>query len=273
MDKLEGRVAVITGGASGIGRGAAIALANAGVRVVIADINTDSAQAVVREIGADSAIAVACDVSESAGFERARDAALATFSRVDIVMNNAGILTSGLPDELPLEEWQRVLDVNLLSVVRSNAVFLPVLMSQGAGHIINTSSFSGLYTYAFDRLPYAAAKAGLIQYTEGLALYLKPKGIGVTCLCPGPVRTNIMSSLANPFSSELEIRGPGSRFELIEAEAVGEMVVNAIINDTFMLLTHPQVTELLVERASHWDAFLQRQIDHPHIIIPGKKNQ
>ncbi|HLS97906.1 MAG: SDR family oxidoreductase [Porticoccaceae bacterium] len=270
MKDLEGRVAIITGAASGIGRGTAIAMGRAGIRVVVTDINEAGARAVADDIGAN-AVAQVCDVGQLADFERARDTALATFGRVDIVMNNAGILTSGLPEDLPFDEWMRVLDSNLLSIVRSNQVFLPLFLEKGEGHIVNTASFAGLMTYSYDRLPYSAAKAGVVQLSEGLAIYLKPKGIGVTCLCPGPVRTNIMTTIKQRYSEGLDIRGPGPQFDLIEPEAAGEMVVNAIRNDIFMLPTHPQVRELLIERASDWDAFIQRQIDSPHIIVPRQK--
>jgi NAD(P)-dependent dehydrogenase (short-subunit alcohol dehydrogenase family) len=270
MKNLENKVALVTGGASGIGEATAQALAGVGCRVIIADINEEGGRRVAASIGDDRAFAIHCDVGAPDAFDAAKEATLEKFGRIDIVMNNAGILTSGRPEDLPVEEWQRVLDVNLMSVVRSNAVFLPIFLEQGSGHIVNTASFSGLYTYAYDRLPYAAAKAALIQLSEGLALYLRPQGIGVTCLCPGPVKTNIMSS-TRTFSEGLDIRGPGAQFSLLEAEEVGRMVVDAIRNDTFMLPTDHQVRELLVERASDWDGFLQRQIDSPHIIVPGKR--
>lgn len=271
MKDLVGKVAIITGAASGIGKGAALAMAKAGMKVVIADINAQGAQSVADELGGkDKAIAIHCDVSKPEAFDTIKNICLSTFGRIDVVMNNAGILTSGKPDELPVEEWLRVLDINLMSVVRSNAVFLPLLIEQGEGHIVNTSSFSGLYTYAFDRLPYAAAKAALVQMSEGLAIYLNPKGVGVTCLCPGPVPTNIMSSLTKTYSKDLDIRGPGPQFGMVAAEDVGQMVVDAIINNTFMLPTHPQVKEVLIDRASDWDGFLQKQINSPHIIVPGK---
>jgi short-subunit dehydrogenase len=104
-------------------------------------------------------------------------------------------------------------------VVRSNAVFLPIFLQAGAGHIVNTASFAGLYTYAFDRLPYAASKAAIFQMSEGLALYLRPKNIGVTVLCPGPVRTNIMRT-AKVYTKGIKIRGPGVEFGLMTPEQV-----------------------------------------------------
>ena len=268
MQQLDGKVAIITGAASGIGRGTALTLARENVAIIAADINQQGALQVAAEITAAGGRAhgLRCDVAEADAFEKLKTETLAQFGRVDIVMNNVGVLTCGLPDELPVTEWERILQTNLMSVVRSNAVFLPLLIAQKSGHIVNTASFAGLFTYAYDRLPYAAAKAAIVQISEGLALYLRPLGIGVTCLCPGPVKTNIMST-SRRFGEGLDVRGPGPSYDLIEPEAVGAMVVDAIRTNKFMLPTHPQVRKQLIARASDWDAFLQQQIDSPHVIV------
>jgi NAD(P)-dependent dehydrogenase (short-subunit alcohol dehydrogenase family) len=107
-------------------------------------------------------------------------------------------------------------------VVRSNAVFLPLLIEQGHGHIVNTASFAGLFTYSYDRLPYAAAKAAIVQISEGLRLYLHPRGVGVTVLCPGPVMTNIMASMPPGFGPDVATRGPGEQFTPLQPEIVGD---------------------------------------------------
>ena len=273
MQDLTGKTAIITGGASGIGRATALALSRAGARAVVADIDYEGAASVAREIeqGGGQAIGVRCDVTVDAAFIKLADAALQRFGRVDIVMNNVGVLTSGRPDELPITEWQRIIDINLMSVVRSNHVFLPLLIAQGSGHIVNTGSFAGLYTYAYDRLPYAATKAAIVQMSEGLALYLRPMGIGVTCLCPGPVRTNIMRSLRS-FSTGLDVRGPGAQFAPLEPEAVGEMVVAAIKRNQLLLVTDEQVREILVRRARDPESVLEEQIRSPHIIARARSS-
>jgi NAD(P)-dependent dehydrogenase (short-subunit alcohol dehydrogenase family) len=273
MMEIAGRVAVVTGASSGIGKGSALALARAGAKIVIADIDLAKGEQAAAEIKAEGgdALAVECDVGRDGEFEKLRDLTLDAFGGVDIVMNNAGVISSGLPEDVPLEEWQRVFNINLMSAVRSNGVFLPIFLKQGFGHIVNTASFAGLYTYAFDRLPYAASKAAIFQMSEGLALYLKPKGIGVTVLCPGPVRTNIMQA-ARVFSTDVQIRAPGRQFDLLTADAVGEMVVDAIRKQVFFLPTHPQVQEILVRRAGDFDAYLQSQIDNPHIVDLPKRN-
>jgi NAD(P)-dependent dehydrogenase (short-subunit alcohol dehydrogenase family) len=261
VKNLQGAVAIITGAGSGIGRGTAQALAARGAKVIVADRDRAGAEETVGLIAAagGTATPVENDVLAPTAFTDLREAALSAFGRVDIVMNNVGALTRGRPDAIPVDEWRRVLEVNLLSVVRSNDVFVPLFLEQGSGHIVNTASFAGLYTYAWDRTPYAAAKAAVVQLSEGLRLYLHPQGIGVTVLCPGPVMTGIMRSLPPTFGPETPTRGPGKQFELLQPDAVGELVAQAIIDDTFWLPTHPQVREVLVERASGWDAFLAHQ--------------
>ncbi|MCX2730148.1 SDR family NAD(P)-dependent oxidoreductase [Saccharopolyspora sp. NFXS83] len=261
METLQDKVAVITGAASGIGRAAAWSLVRRGARVVIADIDADGAERVAGEIAAagGSALAVPCDVAAEGAFEELRRSALDGFGRVDVVMNNAGVLTRGLPEHIPVAEWQRVLDINLMSVVRSNSAFLPLLVEQGSGHLVNTASFAGLFTYSYDRLPYAASKAALIQLSEGLALYLRPQGIGVTVLCPGPVVTGIAGSIRS-FGPETTTCGPGPEFEALQPEQVGEQVAEAILANRFMLQTDDNVRPHLRSRAADWDAYLEDRI-------------
>src|ERR1700739_237790 len=188
MDSLTGKVAIITGAASGIGRATASALAKRGARIVVADINGEGAATAAAAIDAagGQAAGVRCDVSADNPFDDLKSFALDRFGAVDVVTNNVGGLTRGRPEYLPIHQWRRVLDLNLMSVVRSNATFLPLLIEQRHGHIVNTASFAGLFSYSYDRLPYAAAKAAVVQMSEGLRLYLRPMGIGVTVLCPGP---------------------------------------------------------------------------------------
>jgi len=186
-----------------------------------------------------------------------RDLALADFARLDIVMNNVGVIAAGPPLSIPFTEWQRVVDTNLLSLVRSNQVFLPVLLERGDGHVVNTASTNGLFSYSYDRLPYTATKAAIVGVSEALALYLKPRGVGVTCLCPGPVATNIVEQIA--YHGDLSgVRGPA--LDLLDPEVVGEQVVGAVRADTFLLLTHPEVHDLLVRRAEDPEAFVAAQI-------------
>src|SRR6478752_172955 len=131
MQDLFGRVAIVTGAGSGIGRAAVLAFARAG------------AVAEEARAGSVSAVGVACDVRRDEDLVAVRDRALAELGRIDIVMNNVGVIAAGAPLNIPFDEWQRVVDTNLLSVVRSNQVFLPLLLEQGDGHVVNTASTNG----------------------------------------------------------------------------------------------------------------------------------
>jgi NAD(P)-dependent dehydrogenase (short-subunit alcohol dehydrogenase family) len=260
MEDLTDRVAVITGGGSGIGRATALALANAGVRVAVTDINAERADKVAGEIVAAGGAAFGrpCDVSSDSDMVSLRQAALAEFGRVDVVMNNVGLLVAGLPENIPIAAWQRLIDVNLLSVARSISLFLPDLLAQGSGHIVNTASTAGLYAYSFERLPYSATKGAIVSLSEALALYARPKGVGVTVLCPGPVATNIAEQIE--IYGELEaLRGPG--LPVLDPAVVGDQVVDAIRRNIFFLPTHQEVHDLLVQRAKDPEGFLNRQIE------------
>ena len=226
---------------------------------MIADVDIERARAVehdARELGVEAA-AVRCDVTSDADFAALRDITVERFDRVDIVMNNVSMIPIGRPETLPMDAWQRTIDVNLLSVVRSLHVFLPILLEQGSGHIVNTASTAGLFAYAFERLPYSATKGAVIAMSEGLALYLRPKGIGVSCLCPGPVATNIGEQIT--FHDQMPINSPLD-LEVLDAAVVGDLVVDAVRANTFLVLTHHEVHEILVRRAQDPEAFLTAQI-------------
>jgi NAD(P)-dependent dehydrogenase (short-subunit alcohol dehydrogenase family) len=260
MEDLTDRVGVITGGGSGIGRATAISLANVGVRVGVADLSGERAQTVASEITAagGQAFGVRCDVSSDEDMASLRQAALTHFGRVDIVMNNVGVLVIGRPEDIPVSAWQRLIDINLVSVARSISLFLPDLLAQGSGHIVNTASTAGLYAYSFERLPYSATKGAVVALSEALALYARPRGVGVTVLCPGPVATNIAEQV-KVFGELKRIHGP--RLPLLDPAVVGEQVLDAIRRDIFFLPTHPEIHDILVERAQDPEGFLARQIE------------
>lgn len=256
---LDGAVAILTGAGSGIGRATAISFARRGAHVVVSDLDLERAEqtaADVVEAGGD-ALGVRVDVAQQDDFDALRDRCLDRFGRIDIVMNNVGVLAMGAPESLPIEAWQRVLELNLLSIARSNLVFLPMLLEQGRGHVVNTASASGLLAYGFDRLPYVASKHAVVGISEALALYLGPRGIGVTCVCPSGVMTNILEQIT-VYGEASTPRAP--QHPLVDAEVVGELIADAVTTGTFLVVTAPEIHDELVERATDPEAYVQRMI-------------
>lgn len=225
----------------------------------MSDVNAARAEetaALVVQAGGE-AVGMRVDVGRQDDLEELRDRCLERFGRVDVVCNNVGVLAMGAPESLPLEAWQRVLDLNVLSIARSNVVFLPLLLEQGRGHVVNTASASGLLAYGFDRLPYVASKHAVVGLSEALAMYLGPKGIGVTCVCPSGVITNIVEQIT-VYGEATTPRAP--QHPLVEAEVVGELVAQAVTAGTFLVVTAPEIHDELRERASDPDAYVQRMI-------------
>jgi NAD(P)-dependent dehydrogenase (short-subunit alcohol dehydrogenase family) len=260
MESVEGRVTVITGAGSGIGRATALSLARRGARVTVSDISLERAHAVAEEVDAvgSRGLAVHCDVTDSGEVDALRAVTLDAFGRVDIVMSNVGILVKGLPLDIPLEAWEQVLDVNVLGMVRVINAFLPSLLAQGSGHLVTTGSTAGLFPYADDRLPYAAAKGAVIAMTEALALYLHPLGIGVSCVCPAGVSTNI--------AEQTRRYGPPTptrarQIPLVTAEEMGDIVVEGILAGELLIMSHPVARELLREHDADRRAFLEHQVE------------
>ncbi|MBL7502364.1 SDR family oxidoreductase [Frankia nepalensis] len=258
--RLAGAVAVLTGAGSGIGRASAVEFARRGARVVVSDLDADRAAATTADIVKEGGegVAVRVDVTSEADLAGLRAAALDRFGRVDLVMNNAGVLAVGAPESLPDAAWERVLDVNLLSVARSNRVFLPLLLEQGSGHVVNTASASGLLAYGFDRLPYVASKHAVVGVSEALALYLGPRGVGVTCLCPSGVITNIMEQITAYGPTSATPRAP--KHEIVTAEQVATLTADAVERGQFLVVTAPEVQPELVERATDLEAYLRARI-------------
>jgi len=196
MRELAGKTAFVTGGASGIGLALGRAFAEAGMKVMLADIDADALAGAVeslRGFGRDVR-GVACDVADAASVARAAEASYAAFGHVHVVCNNAGVAGGSGIDTIALDTWRWVLDVNLMGVLYGIHAFLPHIRGHGeGGHFVNTASLAGLQS-GLGFSPYATSKFAVVAMSEGLALQLKPLGIGVTVLCPGFVRTRISES-------------------------------------------------------------------------------
>jgi NAD(P)-dependent dehydrogenase (short-subunit alcohol dehydrogenase family) len=255
MRELAGRTAFVTGGAGGIGLAMAQAFAGAGMKVMIADIETDALGTAVeslRGITPDTE-GILCDVADAASVERAAQATFDRFGHVHVVCNNAGVAAGGGIDHISLDNWRWVIDVNLMGVVHGIRSFLPHIRSHGeGGHIVNTASMAGMQG-GLGFSPYGASKFAVVSMSEGLNMQLKPHGIGVSVLCPSYVRTKIGESGRNRparYGATLPL-DPLSPAAAMVAEIarnlqagldpadVAARVIAAIRDDRLYIFTHP----------------------------------
>jgi NAD(P)-dependent dehydrogenase (short-subunit alcohol dehydrogenase family) len=263
MQELGGKVAVVTGGASGIGFATASALAGEGMKLVLADIEADALDEAVAKLAASGAevIGVATDVASWESVEALRDAAVAAFGTVHLVMNNAGVGVGGSMWDLDLDTWRWTLGVNLWGVIHGVKAFVPLLLAQGEGHVVNTASVAGLTSPPFMG-PYNVTKHGVVTLSETLATELAMAGgtVGASVLCPGWVRTRIHESDRNrpgePSSDPDQLAVQAATREAINGlisggispDEVAARVVDAIKTDRFYILTHPEMTPAVGER-------------------------
>lgn len=273
MIEFNGASAVVTGAGSGLGREVARALAARGASVVVADINEAGIDETVAEVerAGGVALGVRTDVTRQDDLDQLRDHTIEVFGKIDLLINNAAVLVVGLPTDIPLQEWERVLSINLLSVVRSVHAFVPTMIAQGAGHILNVSSTAGLWPYAYDRLPYAASKAAVIALSEGLGLYLRPLGIGVTCFAPGGVAGGRIIDSVRYFGERQPVRGAGLKADAVQD--VARMIIEAIREDAVLKVPSDEIRQIVLEHHADPTAFTAKQLERiargDHIIAAG----
>ena len=214
MGKLVGRTAIVTGGANGIGRGIAEAFAREGADVVVADIATsDQAQPVIEAIrqAQQKALYFHTDVADEKQVQAMVNAALAAFGHIDILVNNAGIFTQSLVEDLPVADWDRVLNVNLRGTFLCTHYVLPHLLKQGWGRIINIASQLG-YIGGVEVAHYCASKGGVIAFTKALAREVATRNVLVNGIAPGPILTDLLASETEEWKAAKLAELPIGRF-------------------------------------------------------------
>ncbi|MFC4254766.1 SDR family NAD(P)-dependent oxidoreductase [Altererythrobacter xixiisoli] len=252
MDNLDGRVAVITGGASGIGRAMAEAMIAQGMQVLIADIEPGQLDRTAADIGAASMVV---DVTSADQVSALAAAALDRFGTVDVLCNNAGIGPMAPLAGLTLNDWRWMIDVNLWGVIHGITAFLPVLRANPrGGHIVNTASMAGLMPVP-GLVPYCASKYAVIGLSEAMAEDLAVEGsdIGVSILCPGPVRSNLGTSTRNrpahlagaltDVQLEDSVQFEDQPVNWLSAEDTAQLVIAAIRENRRYVITHPDMLE------------------------------
>jgi NAD(P)-dependent dehydrogenase (short-subunit alcohol dehydrogenase family) len=258
MDDFTGRVAVVTGGASGIGFATAKALAAEGCRLVLADIQQEALDAATAEISALGAdvIGVRTDVTKREALEHLADVCWERFGGAHILFNNAGIAVAGPVAETSHDDWRWCIDVDLWGPIHGVEVFVPRMIAQAeGGHVLSTASFAGLVPNV-GLGAYCVAKYGVVALMEVLHKELRPHGIGASVLCPMRVPTQIDASGRNRQDA---YGGPGAQDypqmdegdlagSVVAVEEVAALVVSGIREGRLYLLTHPESLEFVRRR-------------------------
>jgi NAD(P)-dependent dehydrogenase (short-subunit alcohol dehydrogenase family) len=269
MKDFDGKVAFVTGGASGIGLALARALAAAGASVTIADVEQAALDAAVEQLRETSrnVRGVVCDVSDANAVHAAADRMFSKPGKVHVLCNNAGVSVIGLTEETAAHDWQWLISVNLMGVVHGLQAFLPRMKRQGeGGYIINTASGAGLMNPGMISA-YSATKFAVVGISEGLSAELAGTGIGVSVLCPSYVATNIASSArnrptrfggapelapddpVNPMSTQVELLRTG-----LSPEVVAARTLEAVAEGQLYVFTHPDMRGAIDERDARIEA-------------------
>ncbi len=252
---FAGASVLIFGGAKGIGRAVALEWARRGARLALADIDEAAAHAVAAEIGGDS-FGLRADVLSDTSVAATVAAAAARLGPLDIVMNNVGGMLNGHPEDIPIAEWQRIMDLNYFAAVRGVQAVLPGMLARGKGHVVNTASFAGLYPYAASRVPYAAAKAAVISMTQNMALYAEPLGVRLSCLIPGPVMTGVLDTMTS-WTPDCPMRGPGTETTLLLPEALAVKLSDGMAAGEVVIPSDDVAFDIVRRWAASPDAFIR----------------
>jgi NAD(P)-dependent dehydrogenase (short-subunit alcohol dehydrogenase family) len=218
MSRLDGRVALVTGAASGIGAGIAIAFAREGADIVVADkVDADKAADVLEAIKGHGreALFVQADVSDEASVREMADEALGHFGRVDILVNNAGIFTESLLETMPIDDWDRVVNTNLRGTFLCTRMLIGQMLQRGEGRIINIASQLG-QVGGSSVAHYSASKAGVIGLTKALAREVSQRGVLVNAIAPGPIETPLLDSETEQWRSAKLAELPIGRFGTVD---------------------------------------------------------
>lgn len=245
MAKASYHRVAITGAAGGLGRAMALEFASKGYKVAVADLNQQAGEQVVEEIAkaGGEAFFVFCNVCEEADIDTLLKECQSRWDGVDVLINNAGVASYGAIHKEPMSSWQKLLDINVLGVVRGCKAFVPAMKAQGGGHIVNIASIAGI-TCTPMMSSYNVSKAAVIGLSETLRWELKKSRIGVTVVCPSMFKTGLVES--SGMSESTAASGISKMMEAsnLTAERIAEMVCKAAERNQFMLLPHKETRKL-----------------------------
>jgi NAD(P)-dependent dehydrogenase (short-subunit alcohol dehydrogenase family) len=239
---VKDKVAVVTGGAQGIGLGLCTRFAREGAHVVLSDLSQEKCDRVAGPIGA---FAVAADVGREEDVARLVAATVERFGRIDLFVSNAGIAVDGGIDT-PNDGWEKIIAVNLMSEIYAARHALPHMLEQGSGYLLNVASAAGLLVIP-DTVSYTVTKHAAIGFTEWLAVMYGDRGIGVSVLCPAAVLTPILAGKQDTPEGQ----------DAISTEQLAEIVIDGLAEERFMINTHPWVLEKFAIKARDYDEYIR----------------
>ncbi|SIR74718.1 SDR family oxidoreductase [Williamsia sterculiae] len=269
---IERRVAIVTGGGSGIGAAVARHLADAGARVVVADLDGAAADAVAQSISAghaDAAIGVRADAADTADITALIELAGTEFGPVDIYVANAGI--AGAPGlDVSEAEWDLSFGINLRAHIRAAQLLVPDWIDRGAGYFLSTASAAGLLTQ-INSATYSVTKHAAVGFAEWLSVTYGDRGVRVSCLCPMGVDTPLLRAgqrSADP-AANAAMRAVTTAGAVLTADAVAESVITAIGDERFLVLPHPEVLEMYRQKGADYDRWLAGMRRYQRIVTEG----
>jgi NAD(P)-dependent dehydrogenase (short-subunit alcohol dehydrogenase family) len=284
---VQGKTAFITGGASGIGLGIAAAFVDAGMKVVLADLrqdHIDEALAAFETRGQSASVhAIRLDVTDRAAMAESAAETERVFGKLHVLVNNAGVGIQGPFKGITYEDWDFGLAVNLGGVINGLQTFLPGIRAHGeGGHIVNTASLAALVPMPAQYVIYQTAKAAVVTLSEAMRGELAQEGIGVSVLCPGPIRTNIHElsknrpakfGVGDAFRANENAGGTQVRFpSMLEPAQVGTLVLDAIRNDQLYIITHGEWRPAAAARHAAIIAAMPQETDPALVaMIQGRK--
>ncbi len=257
MTEIFGKVAFVTGAASGIGLALTKSLLDHGAKVMMSDINEELLTAEFKSLNGTNVAMTVCDVSKPNSVSEAAELTIKTFSKVHHIFNNAGVSLAGYPGKIALEDWKWITDINLMGVVHCVEKFLPLMLSHGEpAHITNTASMAG-HVAASGMGPYFATKYAVVGYSEALKVELETKNIGVSCLCPTWVKSNIHNTASkSPVAGKNDSYKQSKSYEIVkaliengmDAEVYAELCIKGIQSDRLHIFNDPLAREAMTER-------------------------
>jgi NAD(P)-dependent dehydrogenase (short-subunit alcohol dehydrogenase family) len=258
--QVDQKVAIVTGGGGGIGGALAAKLAQEGARVVVADLDPDAAQAVATKINTDrpdSAVNAVADASDTSQIQRLIELAESEFGPVDLYFANAGI-TGAAGLDVSERDWDRSIDINLRAHIRAAQLLVPSWVERGGGYFVSTASAAGLLTQ-LGSATYSVTKHAAVGFAEWLNITYGDQGVRVSCLCPMGVDTKLLysgSESGDPLGS-LATRAVTTAGEVLEPAVVADIVLEAIDDERFLIIPHPEVLDMYRQKAADYDRWLR----------------